>query len=332
MTVDRYYLISLFIIIFLIILIIYISFKKKNRQKIQKHRNDRTNQIPAIKEDNELKFKHRIKPIKKREPVSHEKITKEDFSVFKGLKILVADDSIINQKVITSLLSDSNIDITVANNGKEVLDILEKENDFTMILMDVQMPVLDGCEATRIIRKNSAYSHIPIIALSGNILPQDIKAMQESGIEGYLEKPLKIEALYDTIYTYDTNKKAVKRSDKTNIQENDPNFEKGLRISGEDKEFYIEILNDFISKYSNSDKTIRQYINDSNSDDADKILLDISGIAANIGAVKLHQAALELKLSIKNPLNLEYIECLTKYKRVLHKTCKAIKEYIISTA
>lgn len=270
---------------------------------------------------------------KKREPTIHTKITKEDFGIFKNVKILVAEDNVINQKVITSLLGNSGIDITIANDGREVLDILENEKDFSVIFMDVHMPTLDGFQAAMLIRKDKGLDHIPIIALSGDTASDDIKNMLSAGMDAHLEKPMKMDALYDTLYIYTTGKEGrlnAHRSDRETTCKLD--VDKGLEICGGDNDFYIEILNDFLSKYSNSDKTLKEHINGTNGIDAAKLLLDISGVAANIGANKLHDIALELKASIADPQDMAYISGLKEYGRILAKVCESIKGYIKTSA
>ncbi|MDF1884341.1 response regulator, partial [Sulfurimonas sp. SAG-AH-194-C21] len=87
--------------------------------------------------------------ITKRDVPSHGNIKKQNFSEFSGERIIVAEDNLINQKVLTGLLAGSGIEVLIANDGQEVLEILENDTDFLMILMDAHMPRLDGFEATR---------------------------------------------------------------------------------------------------------------------------------------------------------------------------------------
>lgn len=286
-----------------------------------------------IKKEEENEFIHKENGAvtadrKKRESVSHNKITKNDFSIFKGVKILVAEDNIINQKVIVGLLSGSGIEITIANDGQEALNILDKNTDFSLILMDAHMPVIDGFQATRLIRKNHKYNHIPIIALSGDTAADDIRNMMNVGMEAHLEKPLRMDAFYDILYVYTTGNEGENHFKKSSDEVAEFDIEVGLDICGGDKEFYLEILNDFMSKYSDSAKKLQDYINSAESANADKMLLDISGVAANIGAEHLHQTALKLKNSIAHPNDLEYITNLKLYKRSLAQVCEAIKEYV----
>jgi CheY-like chemotaxis protein len=291
---------------------------------------EKVEEITKAEENNELIHKENEAVTtnrKKRESVPHNKITKDDFSIFKGVKILVAEDNIINQKVIVGLLSGSGIEITIANDGQEALNILENNADFSLILMDAHMPIVDGFQATRLIRKNQRYNDIPIIALSGDTASDDIKNMMNVGMEAHLEKPLRMDAFYDILYIYTTGNESENHSKKSFDEAAEFDIEVGLDICGGDKEFYLEILNDFMSKYSDSAKKLQDYINRAESVEADKMLLDISGVAANIGAEHLHQIALKLKNSIAHPNDLEYITNLKMYKRSLAQVCEAIEEY-----
>lgn len=289
--------------------------------------------VPEIKEE------ERSKPVEssapqvtkrvKRELLPHGKIAKEDFEIFRGVKILIAEDNIINQKVIVGLLSTSGIEITIANDGQEALNILENNKNFSIIFMDAHMPVMDGFQATRAIRKNPNYEHIPVIALSGDTAADDVRNMLSVGMEAHLEKPLKMDALYDVFYIYTTGNEGKNCPSNEHEEEDLKEFDThmGLEICGGDKEFYLEILHDFISKYSDSAKIIQEYISTSDSANASKMLLDISGVAANIGADELHQVAIDLKNSLSNPTDMEYINNLRKYKRSLQQVCEAINEY-----
>ena len=118
----------------------------------------------------------------------------------KPFKILLAEDNLINQKLGVRLLEKQRWQTTVANNGKEALDLLDN-NKFDFILMDVQMPEMDGIEATKEIRKREKETgqHIPIIALTANAFEEDRKKCLEAGMDEYATKPIKINELFSII-------------------------------------------------------------------------------------------------------------------------------------
>ncbi len=123
---------------------------------------------------------------------------------FKNLRILVAEDNRINQKLITTTLSNFGIDVTIAANGKEAL-MLRKQNDYDLILMDIQMPVMNGIEATREIlhyEEIARQKHVPIIALTANALRGDREKYLKAGMDNYTPKPINIDLLKGIIREY----------------------------------------------------------------------------------------------------------------------------------
>ncbi len=113
------------------------------------------------------------------------------------LEILVAEDNVINQKIVTANLKKMGHKVTLANNGKIAVEMF-KEKSFDMILMDVQMPEMNGIEATQIIRiieENENKKPIFIVAMTANVLKEDIEHYIKIGMNAYLSKPFKIEEL-----------------------------------------------------------------------------------------------------------------------------------------
>ena len=259
----------------------------------------------------------------------HGKITKSHFKDFKGVKLLVAEDNLINQKVITGLLNDSGIEITIADDGQIALEILEKNSDFDIILMDAHMPRVDGYEATRIIRANSKYEHIVVVALSGDVAADDIRKMQEAGMEEHLEKPLRMEAFYDILYAYTKANNMEKPDDSIEIvMTKELNGDKGLSVCGGDEEFYKDILNEFINTYTNTSSELLELLQNSQVQRADALLLDFIGITANIGADTIKDVALELKELIKDTEEKSYITILDDFEVHLEALLKDIQDYL----
>jgi CheY-like chemotaxis protein len=112
------------------------------------------------------------------------------------LKILLAEDNIINQKVATGLVENMGHSVRIAGDGTEVLSIMDTES-FDVILMDVQMPNMDGFDATRTIREREKLSgaHIPIIAMTAYAMKGDREKCFEVGMDGYVSKPINVNEL-----------------------------------------------------------------------------------------------------------------------------------------
>ena len=122
-----------------------------------------------------------------------------------GIEILVAEDQLINRKVIKQFLERKGWSVEVVENGKEAVEMLQKHpRRFSLVLMDVQMPVMDGFEATRQIRLSEAESkvHIPIVAMTAHAMKGDKEKCIDAGMDSYLSKPVNPAELYDMVEKY----------------------------------------------------------------------------------------------------------------------------------
>ncbi len=113
---------------------------------------------------------------------------REDWAVSRSLNLLLVEDNQVNQVVASSMLKKLGHRVTLAENGKRALEAL-KSGSFDIVLMDCQMPVMDGYEATRKIRKNPAWRELPIIAVTANVMQGDRDDCLESGMNDYITKP-----------------------------------------------------------------------------------------------------------------------------------------------
>ncbi len=267
------------------------------------------------------------KTIPKRSVPELGKITKQNFSEFAGERILVAEDNVINQKVLLGLLAGSGIDIVLANDGQEALDILENDTNFLMILMDAHMPRVDGFEATRIIRENPKFDHIVVVALSGDTASDDIQKMKNAGMSEQLEKPLRMESLYKIIYAYTGKETDTDELIEAKMTKN-LDVDKGLQTCGGDEDFYREILAEFIADYGNSSDTLGELLRSHNLHDADAYLLDIIGVTENIGAHPLGEIASNLKLALSDTQEQSYFSLFDHYKVQLDRLIQDIRVHL----
>ena len=107
----------------------------------------------------------------------------------KNVRVLLVEDTPLNQQVASEFLRNAKLDVTVADNGQEALDLLE-HNSFEVILMDIQMPVMDGLEATKMIRENPKVSHLPIIAMSAGVTLDEQEKCHLVGMSDFIPKPI----------------------------------------------------------------------------------------------------------------------------------------------
>src|SRR5581483_2023296 len=116
-----------------------------------------------------------------------------------GARLLLVEDNLVNQKVVLAILRKKGYQIEVANEGREALQKLDHEGPYDLILMDVQMPVLDGLEATRAIRREPKWSGIPIIAMTAHAMNGDRERCLQAGMDAYISKPVQPAHLVATI-------------------------------------------------------------------------------------------------------------------------------------
>ena len=147
--------------------------------------------------------------------------TENNYAYFKEIHALVAEDNVINQKLITRVLKDFGLSVTVANNGEEAF-LLRKQNDYDIIFMDIQMPVMGGIEATKeIIRfeKLNHMKHIPIVALTANALHGDKEKYLEAGMDSYASKPIDLAHINRLLQEFFPQKVTERPDDEENLQE-----------------------------------------------------------------------------------------------------------------
>lgn len=127
---------------------------------------------------------------------------------FAGKRLLLAEDIDINREILTALLSDSGLNIDCAENGKEALEMIEANpNRYDIVLMDVQMPKMDGLEATRSIRAlpnagTPSRRRLPIVAMTANVFKSDVEDCLKSGMDGHIGKPVDIDKLMEALRKY----------------------------------------------------------------------------------------------------------------------------------
>lgn len=226
--------------------------------------------------------------------------SKNRLKVLNGSLILLVEDNKINQEIILGLLEESGIIIDIANNGSEAIEMFEKKS-YELILMDLQMPILDGYEATKIIR--SYDTHTPIIALTANAMVEDMEHTKSIGMNEHLNKPVNIEHLYEILLAHIRPKNQPNNPNISNITIGDVpeheysdviDFTKGLSHMAGNKKLYLKILGDFVSHYSH----IRC---EPNLSEIYTFLHTLKGLSATIGAMRLNHALTLCEKNINHP-------------------------------
>ena len=116
----------------------------------------------------------------------------------RGARLLVAEDNVVNQQVAVELLRSAGLEVEVASNGREAVERLRSET-FDLVLMDLQMPELDGLHATRALRRLANGASVPVIAMTANVFGEDREACFAAGMNDHIAKPVDPDVLYETV-------------------------------------------------------------------------------------------------------------------------------------
>ncbi|TXH87905.1 MAG: response regulator, partial [Rhodoferax sp.] len=123
----------------------------------------------------------------------------EAMAALKGARVLLVEDNDMNQELALELLANAGVEATLAVNGQDALDKLAANPQYDGVLMDCQMPVMDGYTATREIRKNPRYKDLPILAMTANAMAGDREKVLDAGMNDHIAKPLNVNAMFTTM-------------------------------------------------------------------------------------------------------------------------------------
>jgi len=166
-----------------------------------------------------------------------------------SLKILLVEDALVNQRLALELLTKWGHDVSVANNGEQAVDAVARE-PFDLVLMDVQMPEMDGLEATRLIRQQEEGTgrHVPIIAMTARALKGDRERCLQAGMDSYLPKPVRMQQLHEALQPYYPDLGETAQEETPSAADCELNWETALEIVGGDRSILARILETLLSE------------------------------------------------------------------------------------
>jgi CheY-like chemotaxis protein/signal transduction histidine kinase len=265
-------------------------------------------------------------------------VTRQNFSDFAGKSILIVEDNVINQKVLASLLQPAGLKISVANNGKEAVDIVKgNRKSFDLILMDINMPILDGYAATELIRQDPKYNMLPIIAFTALVLDSEIEKMFKCGINAFLSKPLNIGKLYTALNMFlskeengiseETKKVSVAKKEEV-VSLRGLDIKHGIAHANNSKVLYMEILSEFMEAYGKSDVVFKKLVNEHRYEQIKMLCIDMRGLTGTIGAYEMQELINKIHQAIlyKNQATLPGF--INSYHNEIMALNSAIEEYL----
>jgi len=256
--------------------------------------------------------------------------TKEKLKELSLKRILIAEDNVLNHKVLAGLLEKTGADLTFVTNGQEVINLIKKGNSYDLILMDIEMPVINGYDATVEIRKDKANDKTPIIALSANNSTEAKDKAFASGMQGYLTKPISLDEFYKKIYaalSYEI-KVSIDRDAENEDSESELTTLKELGKFKGEGEFYKSLLHDFHSIYAKSADSLNVLVNEHRYKDAIMLARDIKDVSLNIGAYSLCESVATLEYELEREDYFKILKALQNFEAHLLRLLTEIELYL----
>lgn len=259
-------------------------------------------------------------------------VTLKDFRHFAGTRLLIVEDNPLNLKMILKVLEDSGIRIETAENGLKAVESIERHSagSFDLVLMDINMPVMDGYQATRLIRQSRSGVELPIVALSALNLENEIQRMRDAGMDGYLPKPIDLGKLYTAFATYlEAKKVPIIREEKTSrapVEYRTIDYKKALQYCSGNATLLEEILESFVDAYGESDRNLSRLLQRKEYEEMRKVLLDLLGISGTIAAEDLHKRVKAFYRDILLHRFDDLPQRLKEYSSALKVLCEEIRQ------
>ena len=232
-------------------------------------------------------------------------------SAIEGARILLVEDNKINRKIAVELLEAKGLNVAIAINGRKAVE-MAGQSEYDCILMDIQIPIMDGFEATRAIRKEDRFQSLPIIAMTANAMAGDKKRCLDAGMNDYLSKPINPQELYLTLVKWIPARKAEEQetgssqvlppaaTDENALPEL-PGIDvsDGLtRVNGKES-LYRKLLIMFFKGQSNILETIKKALGDGDTKTANFHVHTIKGVASALGVKRLAESSEPLEAQFR---------------------------------
>jgi signal transduction histidine kinase/DNA-binding response OmpR family regulator/HPt (histidine-containing phosphotransfer) domain-containing protein/phage host-nuclease inhibitor protein Gam len=244
-----------------------------------------------------------------------------NFESIRGARVLLVEDNELNREVASGLLEDAPVTVSAAENGEVAIRMLN-ESKYDMVLMDMQMPVMDGLTATRAIRQNSQFKDLPIIAMTANVMAGDYEKCLEAGMNDHLAKPIDPDKLFEALLRWIPARTAALNvaaapvvtaqkspADSAPLEIPGIDTQSALKRTGGNRQRYMSLLRRFADSQVDAVGQIRAALKTQDSATAQRIAHSLKGAAANLGANALATAAGSAEVAIKTQSEVEPALC-----------------------
>jgi PAS domain S-box-containing protein len=243
-----------------------------------------------------------------------------------GARILLVEDNKLNQELAQEILQSKGLLVSITNNGQEALDAVQTQT-FDGVLMDCQMPVMDGYQATRKMREDSRFKDLPILAMTANAMAGDREKALACGMNDHIPKPINVSRLFDTlakwIHPAGVSHAAPGESNDKPTDSEIPAIENldvaasMDRLQG-NKQLYMNLLSRFSEHYQDFDQQLDEALDSADTEPAVRLAHTVKGLAGNIGATALEGIASTAENDLKdNSCSEEILDSLRSQVRNL---------------
>ncbi len=217
----------------------------------------------------------------------------------KDLRILLAEDNTISQQVGQEMIKSEGLVVEIAKNGKEAVAMLSK-SDFDLVFMDIQMPEMDGIEATHLIRKNPRYNQLPIIAITAHDMPGEKEKCLAAGMNDYVTKPINKTQLFSVIEKW-ISAKDIKPEEESSLPDKLPgiNIAGALKRLGGKRRLYHDLLRNFYQDYQDVAKQMKSLLDKGDTETALRLAHTLKRIAGTLGIIDLYLISNTLETALK---------------------------------
>jgi two-component system sensor histidine kinase/response regulator len=262
------------------------------------------NQSSLFETISHILYKETI-PTASKEELAH---SVESFrNVLSGTRVLVVEDNEINMELSLDLLADVGITADFATNGMEAIDKVSRHT-YEIVLMDIQMPYMDGLTATREIRKKPEYAQLPILAMTAHAMKGEREKSLDAGMNDHITKPIDPMLLYAAICKFTGRTPNIEepkpeieatKTQENTIQIEGINTESGMYRSGGSSKVYFKLLSSFARKYADLGTQIDQLLNADKAEEFAALMHTYAGVAGNMGAEQLYERSVLLSQQAK---------------------------------
>mgnify|MGYP000583071804 FL=1 len=224
-----------------------------------------------------------------------------DIAKLHGAHVLLVEDNEINQELALELLTSNGLRVSVANNGQEALDLLNTD-EFDGVLMDCQMPVMDGYTATRELRKQERFESLPILAMTANAMAGDKEKVIEAGMNDHISKPINVNNMFQIMAKWIVSSSRPQKGAVT-VQHSEViipklkgiNTEAGLERTQGNNSFYLKLLKKVADNYADFISEFDAAVDTGDWELAERLAHTLKGVVSNIGAEDLQAVSAELE-------------------------------------